>query len=303
MKQLVLITLIILTIPASVFSQKKMIVSQYMHNRYAINPAFAGSREVLSLHGSYRKQWVSAPNSPEAQFFTAHAPLKNDNIALGLTLFNEKYAIAKNTGFALAYAYRINAGNQTKLAFSINAGMVSSKTQWDDVTRETPDDPAFGENETVVDPQVGFGVAWYGNNFFSGFSISDLFYKNAVDPESPFFEPSKSDYVLTGGYLFKATSAIKLQPSVLVRFNPDEFTLIDYSATAIIQNLIWTGLTYRSNKELIAMVGWQVTPQLRFAYSFDYPTGDLANMSSGNHEVSIQFDFGYKVRTISPKFF
>lgn len=90
---------------------------------------------------------------------------------------------------------------------------------------------------------------------------------------------------------------------MLLRFNPDEYTLLDISATAIFQDIIWTGLTYRNNKEITAMVGWQVTPQFRFAYSYDYPTGDLGTLNNGNHEVSIQFDFGYKIPTASPKFF
>lgn len=303
MKQSIILILLILVLPLTVSSQKKLVLSQYMHNRYAINPAFAGSHEVLSMFGSYRKQWTSVPNSPYSMFFSAHAPLKNDNVALGIILLNEEFAIAKNTGVSLAYAYRLNVGRQNKLAFSINGGFVSSRSMWSEVSLLDPNDPAFGENETEMDPQLGFGVAWYGRDFFAGFSISDLFYKNSLDPEAPFFEPSKSDYILTGGYLFRANSFLKLQPSMLLRFNPDEYTLLDISATAIFQDIIWTGLTYRNNKEITAMVGWQVTPQFRFAYSYDYPTGDLGTLNNGNHEVSIQFDFGYKIPTASPKFF
>lgn len=274
-----------------------------MHNRYAINPAFAGSREVLSIFGSYRKQWTSVPNAPHSQFFSAHAPLKNDKVALGLILFNEEFAVAQNTGVSLAYAYRLKVGYQNKLAFSINGGFTSSISRWNKVTIGDPSDPAFGENEAEIDPQVGFGVAWYGRDFFAGFSVSDLLYKNAINPEASIFEPSKSDYILTGGYLFSINRFFKLQPSMLFRFNPDEYTLLDVSATAIFQNIFWTGLTYRNNQEIIAMVGWQITPQLRIAYSYDYPTGDLGTLNNGNHEVSLQFDFGYKVPTKSPKFF
>ncbi len=303
MKQLIFTFLLLIIITLTVSSQKKMIMSQYMHNRYAIDPAFAGSHEVLSVFGSYRKQWTSVPKSPQAMFFSAHAPLKNEKIALGMILFNEEFAIAKNTGVSLAYAYRLNVGNQNKLAFSISAGFTSLRSMWNNVTLDEPNDPAFGENESEIDPQVGFGIAWYGNDFFAGFSISDLLYKNSINPESPIFEPSKSDYILTGGYLFRVNNFLKVQPSMLFRLNPDEYTLLDVSATAIFQDIILAGLTYRNNKEIIAMAGWQITPQLRFAYSFDYPTGDLGTLNNGNHEVSLQFDFGYKILTTSPKFF
>lgn len=303
MRKLLTIFIVLMALPLSVTSQKKLTLSHYMHNQFAINPAFAGSREVLTLFGSYRKQWTSVPNAPQSMFFSAHAPLKNEKIALGMTLLNEEFAIAKNTGFSLAYTYRINVNHRQKLSFSINGGLISSRTSWSEVSLADPNDPAFGENETELDPQIGFGVAWYGREFFAGFSVSDLFYKNAIDPESPFFEPAKSDYMVTGGYLFQVNNWLSLQPSMLLRFNPDEYTLLDVSAAAIFQNTIWTGLTYRNNKEIVAMVGWQITPQLRFAYSFDYPSGDLGSLNNGNHEVSLQFDFGYKIPATSPKFF
>ncbi len=291
-----------MVLPLNVFSQKRLLMSQYVHNRYTINSAFAGSRETLSLMGSYRKQWTSVPNSPNAQFFSAHAPLKADNMALGLTMFNEEFAITQNTGVSFAYTYRISDwGN--KLAFSINGGVISTKSMWSEVTISNPNDPAFGENETGADPQIGFGVAWYGQKFFAGFSIADFLYNNPIDSESSFFEPLKTDYIFTGGYLFSANSYLKIQPSFLYRLNPDEYSIIDFSVSAIIYDLLWAGLTYRNNKETIAMIGWQITPQLRFAYSYDYPSGDLGTFNNGNHEVTLQFDFGYRFMTTSPKFF
>lgn len=303
MKQLIIILILVLQMPISALSQKKLILGQYMHNRYAINPAFAGSREVLSMFASYRKQWTSVPNSPQSQYFSAHSPLKNEKVAIGMVLFNEEFAISKNSGISLSYTYRLNVGNNNKLALSINGGFISAQTMWGKVDLIDINDPAFGENETDIDPQAGFGIAWYDDNFFTGFSISDLLYNNSLDPDSPFFSPSKSDYIVTSGYLYKVNENIKLQPSMLLRYNPDEYTLLDISATAIYRDMIWLGLTYRNNKEISTMAGWQVTPQLRFAYSYDYPSGDLSTLNNGNHEISLQFDFGYKIPTSCPRFF
>lgn len=304
MKYILTITILLLIlIQTEGFAQKKLPMSQYMHNQFAINPAFAGSRETMTMFAGYRKQWINVPNSPYAQFLSAHAPLKNDNIALGFTLFNEKFAIAQNTGFSAAYTYRIRMENDSRLAFSINAGFVSSKTGWDDIMLLEPGDDAFGESETQIDPQAGFGIAWYNSRFFAGFSISDLFYKSAFEKESPFFEPSKTDFLITAGYIFAPEQAVSFQPSALLRFNSEESTILDLSANIIIHKLVWTGLTYRTNQEWIAHLGWQVSPQFRVAYSYDYPTGDLGFLNNGSHEVSIQFDFGYKIQTVSPKFF
>jgi hypothetical protein len=70
-KGLILIFYILLTISAS--GQKAMTLSQYMHNRFAINSAFAGSREVLSVFGSFRKQWAGPSHpSPSISQDTLH---------------------------------------------------------------------------------------------------------------------------------------------------------------------------------------------------------------------------------------
>lgn len=302
MKQFLTI-LLLSAICVHAIAQKELVMSQYIHNQFAINPAFAGSRETLSAFGAFRMQWSGIPDAPNAQYFSMHAPLKNNKVALGASFFNENVSIVQNTGFSAAYAYRIKAGQDSRVAFSLNAGLLSSKASWDRVSLVDQDDPAFGENETYIDPMLGFGIAWYSQQFFAGFSIPDLFYTGDFDNESPVFEPSRTTYLLTAGYLYALNPQVALQPSTLLRINPDQSTLVDLSANVIIENKFWAGLTYRTNSEIIAMAGWQASPQLRVAYSFDYPTGDLSNLNSGSHELSLQFDFGYKINTVNPRFF
>jgi hypothetical protein len=37
-----------------------------------------------------RSQWVGIEGSPQTQSFSAHAPLKNKNVGLGLSIINDK---------------------------------------------------------------------------------------------------------------------------------------------------------------------------------------------------------------------
>lgn len=302
MKQFLTI-LLLSAICVTAFAQKELVMTQYIHNQFAINPAFAGSRETLSAFGAYRMQWSGIPDAPNAQYFSMHAPLKNNNVALGLSFFNENVSIVRNTGFSAAYAYRVKTGQDSRVAFSLNAGLLSSKSSWDRVSLSDPADPAFGENETYLQPMLGFGMAWYSQVFFAGFSIPDLFYTGTFDNESLVFEPSQTSYLLTAGYLYAIHTNVSLQPSTLIRYNPDQSTIADLSVNILLQNRFWTGITYRTNNEIIGMAGWQASPQLRVAYSFDYPTGDLSNLNSGSHELSLQYDFGYKINTVNPRFF
>lgn len=304
MKLLLNITLLLLAImPGNLLAREKLPMSQYMHNQFALNSAFAGSRETMTMFAGYRKQWIGVPGSPYAHFLSAHAPMKNDNVALGFTLFSERFAIARNSGFRGSYTYRLRVAGNSRLAFSLNAGFVSASSGLGDVRLLEPGDEVFGQNETWVSPRAGFGIAWYNHRFFSGFSVPDLIYTGTFNNTSPTLDLSKTGFLITGGYLFPASHTISLQPSTLLRYFPNQTAVLDLSANVIIRELIWTGLTYRTNRELIAHLGWQVNDQLRVAYSFDYPTGSLGFLNNGSHEISIQFDLGFRINTVSPRFF
>lgn len=63
--------------------------SLYMFNGLTINPAYAGSHEVLSGIITYRKQWAGFDGAPDDKTFALHTPIsfngKSDNFsALGL---------------------------------------------------------------------------------------------------------------------------------------------------------------------------------------------------------------------------
>jgi type IX secretion system PorP/SprF family membrane protein len=300
-KGLILSFFILLTI--SVSAQKAMTLSQYMHNRFAINSAFAGSREVLSVFGSFRKQWAGLPQSPQAQYFTGHTPLKNPNMAIGLQAFNEQFTIKNNMGATLAYTYRVRVNPYTWMAFSLSGGFSSYQINWSEITLEDSGDPNFNGNQTSNGPQAGFGWSIYNNRIFGGISIPEFFSHDFEQMEGTELDLQRTDFLFTGGYLIDISSTLMIQPSFLVKSNQESGSWADLTGSVIYDEMIWGGITYRTREELIFHTGWQVLPQFRMAYSYDYSLGDIGNFNHGSHEISIQYDFGYKVNTPSPKFF
>jgi len=63
-------------------------VDQYLNNGLIINPAYAGSRDVLSGTLMHRSQWIGFEGAPVSQILAIHSPLKNDKIGLGLMIDN-----------------------------------------------------------------------------------------------------------------------------------------------------------------------------------------------------------------------
>jgi type IX secretion system PorP/SprF family membrane protein len=68
----------------TVHAQQEVQYSQYMFNMLAVNPAYAGSRDVLSMTGLYRQQWVGLEGAPTTQSFTIDMPISKEKVGIGL---------------------------------------------------------------------------------------------------------------------------------------------------------------------------------------------------------------------------
>ena len=68
----------------SIFAQQEAQYSQYMYNTISVNPAYAGSRNVLSVLALHRSQWVGFEGAPTTQFVSIHAPIARKRIGVGV---------------------------------------------------------------------------------------------------------------------------------------------------------------------------------------------------------------------------
>ena len=50
--------------------------TQYMYNTLTINPAYAGSRDVLSAVLLHRTQWIGLEGAPQTSSFSMHTPIE-----------------------------------------------------------------------------------------------------------------------------------------------------------------------------------------------------------------------------------
>ena len=66
------------------FSQQDAQYSMYRFNGLYLNPAYAGSHDVINVMAIYRHQWVKVPGLPQSASVAIHSPLKNERVALGL---------------------------------------------------------------------------------------------------------------------------------------------------------------------------------------------------------------------------
>ena len=75
-----------------------------MFNQLALNPAFAGSRDVLATSLTYRNQWTGIGGSPKNGAFSIQMPLKRKKVGIGAEILTDKTGPRNSNAFLLSYA-------------------------------------------------------------------------------------------------------------------------------------------------------------------------------------------------------
>lgn len=285
------------------------VYSQYLQNGLVINPAYTGTRGVLTGFLSYRMQWMGTSGSPLLQSLSVHSPMKNDKVALGLIAQFMKYGATRSTSIYGSYAYHIKL-KKGKMAFGLKAGVDLSNTDYTGLYLNDPDDPVFKTNDkSLVLPNAGAGVYYFSDRVFAGFSIpSFLSYRRSGNGSTtPYHSFSQYDFLISAGALISVAPILKFKPSILIDYSLQDtrkLTQFDINGNFIIADLIWAGGSWRISEQVaVGILQVQINPQLMFGFSYDYPVGRMNSYSKGSTEFILRYEFRYKVSAANPRYF
>jgi len=305
MKKISLFLIVKLALVVQVFGQQDAMFSQYMFNMMLVNPAYTGSRDVLSLNALYRKQWVNLAGAPETMTFSADMPISNEKMGIGLTVFNDKIGVINNTGFYANYSYRVHMTNNSTLAMGVNAGLTNYTANLSRVSfaDDGSSDNAFAANTSKILPNVGFGLFYSSDKYYVGLSMPHVL-DNKLESGAGLTARQFRHAFLMGGYVFDLNHNFKLKPSALIKQVSGAPIQADINLNLWLYDRFGLGISYRSLDAPVAMIEIQITDQLRFGYAFDYSTTRLRNYNSGTHEVMLRYEFGYdKAKVLTPRYF
>lgn len=305
MKRLILTGLFGFVLLAIVHAQHFPVYSQYLMNGLSINPAYAGSRDVLSATFLYREQWVGFEGAPSIYSISAHMPFRNQRVAIGLQAFNESIGIENNTGFYGNYAYRVHLGSGN-LALGLKAGFNIAKEISNTISLHDPTiDRAFENmNETAFMPNFGFGAYYSNTQYFAGFSLPSIL-SYTSNGESAKTGLKTYNLLFSGGYLYKFSEKLKIKPSTLIKYKYSSALQYDINLNFIFfkDDLLWAGLSYRNKDAIVSLIEVQVSRKFRLGYSYDYSIGPISKYNSGSHEIMIRYEWRDKVDTLNPLYF
>lgn len=283
----------------------------YMWNQLVINPAYAGSRDALTISGAWREQWVGLDGAPSTQVISIHSPLPNDNVGLGLTIQNDNIGPTNTTSVMGDFAYRLTITEKSRLALGMRAGFGIQQADFSELDNLAPDDPAFNKNvENNFLPNLGFGAYYSGSRGYVGISSPTLLENelNSGNNSGRDAEDlTKRHFYLLGGYVFNLSqdsAGVMFKPSTVIRAVDGSPVSFDISANFLIKQKLWLGAAYRSEDSFAGIVSFHFTEHLQAGYSYDFGTSDLNKYHSGSHEVMLTYDFfKNEVKTKNPRYF
>lgn len=302
----------ILVLPAILQAQQTPIISQYMMNKYLINPALAGVKGYTNISFTARQQYSALQNAPRTFVLSGDTRLledswirrkqkvekkaknasRNKNVGLGGYFYNDRNGIINRTGAQFSYAYHINFNNQYQLSFGLSISAYQFKMDISNSLRYNTDDPLLDNNKTTFFvPDANAGIYISGKGLYAGFSATQLFGSSLKLGQNAYenYETLRHFYLIAG-YRWLVSHNVIIEPSFLARATVDAFVM-DATARLFYQTNYWIGVTYRSNQTMAFMAGFMVDG-IYLGYAYDASMGALQNYSGGSHELMVGIRLG-----------
>ncbi len=308
MKALKYILLAVCGLPVSLqlSAQQDPMFSQYMYNMLTVNPAYAGSADVLTANALYRHQWVEFDGAPRTQTFTMHAPLRREALSVGGSVINDSHGPMRQTMVFGDFSYRIFF-DRSKLAFGLKAGINLLQANLQDLNPLEDGDPAFAENiNNKPLPNFGAGVMWYSDRSYIGLSVPKLLNNKIIDGSLPDMNDNteRQHLFLIAGTVIEVNNYLYFKPSAALRLVNGAPPSVDATANFLLYEKLWLGAMYRWQESLGLLFQYEINNRLRIGYAYDYSITDIGDYSNGSHEIMLGMDFGRNAGAdISPRFF
>ncbi len=299
--------ILVLVLPFLSFAQQDVQFSQYMFNQIYYNPGATGAGGAICVNGLHRSQWVGFEGAPTTQNVNVNVPIRTIGGGVGLTIVNDQIGFFNNISARLMYAYQLQLSNGT---LGIGAGATFHNNQINDAAWIPADyaQPGFGldptipgSNTTGLSIDAVFGVYYESQNIWGGVSTTRVIESstevesNVPLPGAIAFIRNARHYYLMGGYNWAIpASNWELRPSTLVKLASGS-NIFDLNVMGVYNNKFWGGVTYRLQDAVVAMIGWQATPDFRLGYSYDVATSALSMNGGGSHEIMLNYCFKIEI--------
>ena len=177
---------------------QETLYSQYILNKFLINPAFAGAEGFTSINLSARKNWLYNKYAPATMSITGHTRILNKSrmgkslsikrktrrrkprgrVGVGGQIYSNKNGAISQTGLQATYSYHVPI-RSSQLSFGISASSYQFSVNKNLVMEDLEDanDPVINKLGNRILPDGTFGVFYTIYGYYIGYSVDKLFGK------------------------------------------------------------------------------------------------------------------------------
>lgn len=285
------------------FSQQDSQYTQYMYNTVNVNPAYAGSRETLSVFLLHRSQWVGLDGAPVTNNVSLNTPLGDSNFGLGFSITNDKIGPTTENQISADLAYFIQISGNYKLSLGMKGTANLFNLDVNKLNIYDQNDPQFQNLDSEFTPNVGAGIYLFSDNTYFGVSVPNLFETKHFDDNSVAITREKMHYYVIGGHVFDINSSLKFKPAFLTKIVEGAPLQADITANFLIHDKLTLGAAYRWSAAVSGLIGFQISESWFVGYGYDMETTKLSNYNSGSHEIFLRYELFNNNRISSPRFF
>lgn len=278
--------------------------TQYMYNTININPAYAGSRGVMSFFGLHRTQWVGLDGAPVTNAFSMNTPIQYTNLGVGLSFVNDRIGPTNENTISADVSYSIKTSETYKLSFGIKATGNLFNLDVSRLTYQNPNDPLLQNLNNNFSMNMGAGAYFHSDKSYIGLSVPNFFETKRYNDNDVAVYKERMNFYVIGGYVLDITPDLKFKPAFLTKVVEGAPLQFDLSGNFLIYEKLTLGAAWRWGAAMSAQVGFQITDGFFAGYGYDLETTRLSNYNSGSHEIFLRFElFNRDERIVSPRFF
>lgn len=302
----ILAVLLVCISTVNLLAQQQAQFTQYMFNGLALNPAYAGTQGALSTTFVARQQWTNIDGAPRNLTFSAHAPILNNRIGIGIQVLSDEIGANSDLSANAVGSYQLPVSEKGTLSFGLQIGLDALETDYSDLQLGAIADPNFsggGINEGK--PNVGAGLYYYTDRTFVGLSAPRLIensFQSTTDAENEFLQ--QRHLLLYAGHVIDLTPNLKFKPNILLRGVSGAPVNIDLNANFLFIERIWAGISWRTFDSIDLLAQYLITEQFSVGYSVDFTHTSLGNGSGLSHEFVLNYLFNFRKKSmLTPRYF
>ncbi|WP_432221850.1 PorP/SprF family type IX secretion system membrane protein [Flavobacterium sp. TMP13] len=294
MKKIYILVGLLLLTSSRLLAQQESTITFYKDNLNLINPAFVGVEGTSKLQTLYRKQWTGIKDSPSTQAISFMMPLQNKKFAVGLSIVHDEVFIEKQTFIAVDFSYDVKLTEKLNLFMGIKAGGNNYNVNTEGLeTYNLISDPSL-EPISRFNPNIGVGFYLEHDKYYVSLSSPKILNTERAKKEEGYatVATDRAHYYLSGGYNIYLSPSLHLKPSVMVRYVNGAPFSTDFSATAVINEKVHFGATYRTDSTIAGMVKFAVGKNFILGYAYEYTVNsNLLGKANGSNEFFLQYIF------------